>query len=161
MSDLIQLNRVVKAYIRIRDKIKEVQNSVKEPVANFKREQDELKAYILSQIDALGLESVKTPDGTAFVSTGVHVRVEDWEKFLTFIANLVVEALVTNSIIQTESAATRAIQILESHGPWAFFKKDVPKDTVLEYMNDTGGEVPPGILLTKVRDIQVRAPRAK
>jgi len=79
------LDAMVDQYVRLRDKIKAVEDANKEKLAPAKQYLEELNAAMLAKLSELGLESGKTPYGTAYKITKKSATIADGEAFRAFV----------------------------------------------------------------------------
>ena len=109
---------------------------------------DEQAAKLLSvihaKLDELGVESVKTANGTAFKTTKDFVGVREIEEFREFL-----------SLQATGGDKKLAGDLLENF-PWHFFTKAVSKDAVKNFMAENEGVAPEGINYDQQIEIQIR-----
>lgn len=79
------LDELVTKYIRIRDKKAAIVREHKEKIALIDGVLATAEAAILAQFVATGVESARTPNGTAYKQVRTSATVEDWDATLEFI----------------------------------------------------------------------------
>lgn len=124
---------VIKTYRKLRDQKESIEAEVKERVVQIKTKLEKLEAYLKEQMDAQGLTSFKSPDGTAFLTTTDYANVANWDDTLGF-------------IIENE-----AYDMLE---------KRVSKTAVRGYI-DKHKAIPPGVTYGTKIEVNVRKPTKK
>ena len=125
---MADLNQVVAAYRTLRDKKKDIVAEHKEQLAPYNERLMQLEGFLMAMMDTAGLDSAKTPSGTAYKVTKAQAKVEDREAFIAFCIKEDLTHLLT-------AAAS--------------------KTAVEEYIEDTGNEVP-GVVITRVTTVNVR-----
>jgi hypothetical protein len=129
----LQVDQVIAAYLKLRDKKDSMEAAVKEQVKEVKAKMEKLEAWLREQADAQGVTSFKTKAGTAFITTTDFANVADWDAVLEFIKN------------------NDAYDMLE---------KRVSKNAVRGYIEQRK-EVPAGINYGTRLDVNVRRPTAR
>lgn len=79
------VDSVIENYVRLRDKKKAVEDRHKQELAPFRETMDQLEAWLLEALNQAGLDSMKSPHGTAFKSTKSSAVVRDWQATLDYI----------------------------------------------------------------------------
>lgn len=128
-GDVIPLDKLVKIYVKMRDKLGEekkafeaIEKDLKEQMAQVATE---LKARAIQQ----GVEGFKTDFGTVYLSESMKVSCADWAVFGEF---------------------------LKTHDPLEFMEKRISSTAVKEYMKHTDGQLPPGVSIFKEIEARVR-----
>jgi hypothetical protein len=128
-SEVIPLDKLVKIYVKMRDKLSEekkafeaIEKDLKEQMAQVATE---LKARAIQQ----GVEGFKTDFGTVYLSESMKVSCADWAVFGEF---------------------------LKTHDPLEFMEKRISSTAVKEYMKHTNGQLPPGVSIFKEIEARVR-----
>lgn len=85
MVEFKTVGEAVKAYVEKRDALRLWQKQVNEEEAQRKLELEEIDQYLLTIADEMGVESFKTPFGTAYKSKKEHYRINDWPAFVEYI----------------------------------------------------------------------------
>lgn len=68
-------------YVEIRDKRDALSEKHKLEMEPINKALDVLEASLMDDLNAMGGDSIKTPVGTAYRSTIMTVKVEDWDSF--------------------------------------------------------------------------------
>ena len=97
----------------------------------LKAQQDEIKNAMKDQMKALGVTSVRTPEGTVVLSVKTRYSTQDWDEFKKFVL------------------AHEAIELLE---------KRIAQSNMSQFLEENPGVVPPGLNSTSEFDISVRKP---
>jgi hypothetical protein len=124
----MKLSQAVELYISLRDQKAAIEAEAKEKTAPLNDKMLILEAKLLKALDQTGSESVKTPFGTAYVSTRKSMSIADREIFLNHIRK------------------TGNIDLLEAR---------VSKAATEAYI-DAEGTLPPGIDMRTERVVNIR-----
>lgn len=81
----VNVDDVVAAYMKLRDKKDSMEAAVKEQTKALKEKMNQLEAWLKEKADADGVTSFKTKHGTAFLTTTDYANVADWDAVLNFI----------------------------------------------------------------------------
>jgi hypothetical protein len=81
----IPINKVMDTYLKLRGEKETLESKTKEKVKSIKEQMAKLEAYIKEQADEQGVDSFKTGNGTAFLTTTDFAQVADWDAVLEFI----------------------------------------------------------------------------
>lgn len=119
---------IVEKYIKMRDKKGALKAEFNKKVEKLDAALDLIEAHLLAQFTAQGLTSVKTEEGTAYKSSRVSAKVEDWDAALAFI---------------------------QKNKLWHMLERRVGKEAVAQY-NEEHGQLPPGVSMTEEITINVR-----
>lgn len=120
--------QIVEKYIKMRDKKAALKKDLAEKTAKLDEAMDLIEAHLLARFQADGVTSMATPEGTAYQSSRVSAKVEDWDAALDFI---------------------------KKHKLWHMLERRVGKEAVAQY-NEEHGQLPPGISMTEELTINVR-----
>jgi len=86
MSDeAIPLDKLAKVYRKIYAKVNELTVQYESQLEELKTQQEEIKNAMKDQMVALGLQSVKTDEGTIILSQKTRYYTDDWDSFKTFV----------------------------------------------------------------------------
>jgi len=122
------VDEVVKGYIKLRDK----KNSMKKEQADELRPISEkmtlLENWLLRDLQTRKVESQKTAEGTAFISTMAAATVKDRDAFFDFV---------------------------KEKGMWDLLENRVSKTVVRDYLEDTG-EIVPGVNYQETQVVRIR-----
>lgn len=84
-ADGIGVDKLVSAYIKVRDKKNEVTQELKEREAEYGQKLDTIKAALLEHCQDTGVESVRTEAGTFYRTVKKRFWTSDWEALNQFI----------------------------------------------------------------------------
>jgi hypothetical protein len=129
----VNVDDVVAAYVKLRDKKDSMEAAVKEQTKGLKEKMAQLEAWLKERADADGVTSFKTKHGTAFLTTTDYANVADWDAVLNFIRD------------------NEAFDMLE---------KRVSKIAVRGYI-ESNKAVPAGVNYGTKLEINIRKPTAK
>ena len=124
------IDRIIAGYRQLRDIKKSMQERHKEELAPINAKLARLEAAMLQQMDELGVDSFKTPDGTAYRSERRTYKVEDGDAFFTYVVD---------------------------HHLTHLLEKRVAKAAADEYL-ESQGELPPGVRVDIEQRANFRAP---
>lgn len=79
------LDKAIMAYVRVRDRKKDIEARHVEELAPVNQMLERLEAYMLDLMDQAGLQSIKSPHGTAFKSRRTTAKVLEWDATLGYI----------------------------------------------------------------------------
>lgn len=113
----MKLDELVGKYVEVRDKKADLTAAYKEKVAKIDAVLDKIESILLQQFELGGMDSVKTPHGTAYKTTKTSYGVADWDAALDFI---------------------------KAHELWHVLERRVAKAGVESYKEETG-ELLPGL----------------
>lgn len=124
-----KISSVVDGYIKLRDKKAALKAGYDAEVAPIEAQLEKLEAYLLAESDKLGVQSFKTPLGTAYKATRVSTTVAAWDDFKNWVV---------------------------SNDAWHFLEHRVSKAAVEEYRKESDGAVPPGVNISITNTFNVR-----
>lgn len=81
----MNVDDVIAAYLKLRDKKEQLESAVKEQTRELSEKMTKLESWIKEQADAQGVTSFKTKHGTAFLTTTDFANVADWDAMLRFV----------------------------------------------------------------------------
>lgn len=122
------IDDLVAAYVKVRDAKAQYQTSVDQKLAKYDEAMIKLESMLMQQLQAAGVDSAKTPSGTAYKSTKTFVSVGDWDTFL-------------EHVVQNEA--------------WWMLERRVNKSGALQW-NEAHGSMPPGVNVRQELTINVR-----
>ncbi len=128
MSDKISIDQLVEMYRKLREKKSEIDQEYKARLTKVREKQEVIENAILKFFNETGLESAKTPHGTAYVSTVMNARVADRDTFFEFVRR---------------------------NDAWDMLESRANKTAVREYIEEAG-ETPPGVDTAQIRKINIR-----
>jgi hypothetical protein len=109
MSD-VPVDKLVKTYIRIRDKRSELKKTYDEDDAKLEDQLKKIKAALLDYCRTENLESLRTSEGLIYRTVKSTYWTSDWESLSKFIVEHNATALLEKRIHQTNMK-----QFLEEH----------------------------------------------
>jgi hypothetical protein len=130
----IPLDKLAKVYRKMRDQISELTKEYDTQVELLKAQQDEIKNAMKEQMQALGVTSVRTDQGTVVLSVKTRYSTADWDSFKKF--------------------------VLE-HDALDLFEKRIAQLNMKQFLDENPGVVPPGLNSNSEYDVSVRKPSAK
>lgn len=130
----IPLDKLAKVYRKMRDQISELTKEYDTQVELLKAQQDEIKNAMKEQMQALGVTSVRTDQGTVVLSVKTRYSTADWDSFKKF--------------------------VLE-HDALDLFEKRIAQLNMKQFLDENPGIVPPGLNSNSEYDVSVRKPSAK
>ena len=130
-NEAIPLDKLARVYRKIRGKIQELTSDYETQVEGLKAQQDEIKMAMKDQMRALGVSSVKTPEGTIIMSQKVRYVTDDWDSFKTFVVE---------------------------HDAIDLFEKRIHQGNMIAFLEENPGVVPPGLNSMTEFDVSVRKP---
>lgn len=130
-EEVMPLDRLAKIYRKIRASIDVLTQEYDQKVEVLKAQQDELKNAMKDQMKALGVTSVRTPEGTVVLSVKTRYNTQDWESFKEFVKE------------------NDALDLLE---------KRIAQGNMAQFLTDNPGLVPPGLNTLSEYDVSVRKP---
>jgi hypothetical protein len=83
-DEAIPLDKLAKVYRKIYTKVNELTTQYEAQLEELKSQQEEIKNAMKDQMVALGLQSVKTDEGTIILSQKTRYYTDDWDSFKTF-----------------------------------------------------------------------------
>jgi hypothetical protein len=135
MSDQpIPLDKLAKVYRRMRDQISELTKEYDTKVEVLKAQQEEVANAMKEQMQALGVTSVRTDQGTVVLSVKTRYSTADWDSFKKFVME---------------------------HDALDLFEKRIAQTNMKQFLEENPGVVPPGLNSNSEYDVSVRKPSAK
>ena len=130
-EDTIPLDKLARVYRKIRDQISTLTKEYDTQVEVLKAQQEEIKNAMKDQMQALGVTSVRTPQGTVVMSVKTRYSTADWDSFKKFVVEQ--DAL-------------------------DLFEKRIAQSNMKQFLEENPGVVPPGLNSNAEYDISVRKP---
>lgn len=134
MSGPTKFEQVVGVMIQFRDQLAEEKRLYEEKTAALREKLEKGEAWLLDQINNAGVNSMKCPAGTVYISETMAVTAADKAGFAEFVRN------------------TGEIELLEMRPS---------KSAIKEYMDRNGGALPPGITTRTERSLNIRRASGK
>lgn len=119
---------VVRSYVKLRDKKTELKRKHSEELAPLNEKMAKIEGWLQRNLLEQGLQSQKTEEGTAYLSTETRATVKDRDAFFEW-------------VIKNER--------------WDFLENRVSKTVVKDYLEETG-ELVPGINYEASQVVRVR-----
>lgn len=85
-TQTLPVEKLVAAYIKIRDARDEIKRKMEDEVAELQSELDVIGQTLLEQFKAQGIDSAKTPFGTAYRTVKSRYWTNDWDAMRNFIS---------------------------------------------------------------------------
>lgn len=124
----MKLSEAVELYIKLRDKKAEISKARKAEESIVQEKMDKLELQLMSALDKLGGEGMRTPAGTAYISSRTSATISDKDSFMLH--------------VKTNLA-------------WELLEARVSKAAVDAYASEHG-DVPPGINYRTERTVNIR-----
>lgn len=124
----MKLSEAVELYIKIRDKKAEISKARKAEEADLQTKMDKLELQLMSALGKLGGEGMRTPAGTAYISSRTSATIADKDSFMLHV---------------------------KSNLAWDLLETRVSKAAVDAYAAEHG-DVPPGINYRTERTVSIR-----
>jgi len=122
------VDEVVKGYIKLRDKKNQMKKDQAEDLRPITEKMTLLENWLQRDLMTRGVESQKTKEGTAFLSTVAAATVKDRDAFLKFV---------------------------QENEMWDLLENRCSKSVVQDYLADTG-EVIPGVNYQETKVVRIR-----
>ena len=127
MAD-ITADRIIEAYVALRDKRSELKKSYDAEDGVLKEKQAKLEAWLLGKFEEVGSDSFKSGAGTAFRQVDTKVSCGDWLAFWPFMAEI---------------------------GRYDFMEKRLSSKAIKDYIAE-GNDPPPAVTLFNEYKVVVR-----
>ena len=119
---------LIAEFIRLRDQLSEKKAEFKQVEDQIKTRQAQIQGELSQVMSQLGVDSLKTPSGTAYLTEKVSVLTSDKEKFLEYVQK------------------NEAWELLDIRG----------SKTAIQEFTLENNDVPPGIELSRFQDVGIR-----
>lgn len=129
--ELVPLDKLAKIYRKIKAEIDLLTQEYDDKIERLKAQQDEVRFAMKDQMRAMGVNSVRTANGTVSMVTKTRYTTQDWDSFKKFVVEHDVVDLLQKSIAQTNMA---------------------------RFLEENPGLVPPGLNSTSEFEIRVTKP---
>lgn len=123
------MEELVSAFIKIREKKSQLKAEYEAKVAKYDETANKIEAVLLAKFNEMGLDSIKTPAGTAYASVRASATVADWDAFKTFLQS--------------------------TDDPYFFIERRVNKTAVEQY-KAANEDLPPGVNWSETRVVNFR-----
>jgi hypothetical protein len=132
MSDeTVPIDRLAKIYRKVRSQIATLTQEYDTKVEELKAVQDEVANAMKDQMKAMGVTSVRTPEGTVVLSVNTRYSTQDWDSFKKFVVE------------------QDAVDLLE---------KRIAQSNMRQFLEENPGTVPPGLNSNSEYSVSVRKP---
>lgn len=125
----MKMDELVSTYIKIRDKKSRLKATYDADKAKYDKAQIAIENELLRQFNEMGIDSIKTPEGTAYTSTTNSVSVSDWDAFKAFIS--------------------------QQDDPFMFIERRASKEAV-EQFRAANDDIPPGLKWKTEKSVNFR-----
>lgn len=125
----VPLDKVIDAHNAVRDARAALKAKFAREDADLEAEQNQLRAYLLDQLNRSGAESIKTEKGTVYRTSRIMPSAADW---------------------------SAVWQFAKDNDAMEIFQKRLKTGFITEYMEENDGALPPGVNITREFDIGVR-----
>lgn len=125
---MAKIDEVVAAYRKLRDQKSDMEDRHKEELAPIKGNMVKLEAWLQTQLNNSGSESVKTANGTVYISKTSSVKTDDW---------------------------TTTLEYIVEHELWHMLEKRLSKAAVEQFVEEEKVNFP-GTEITYMSNIRVR-----
>ena len=124
----MNVEELVQAYIQLRDKKAQMKAAYELEVGKVTTVMNKVEARLLELFKQIGVDSMKTGAGTAYVSTRASASVADWDTFL---------------------------QHVQKYGAWELLERRCSKSAV-EQFKAANDDLPPGVNWSEERVVNIR-----
>jgi len=125
----MDLDQIVRVYVKIRDARSAAAKEAKERDAEFKEKLGKLEAVLLNHLNTTHADSVKTSEGTFYAQEDLIPTGSDWEAFYAWV---------------------------KEHDAFDALERRIKKTFIAEYIETNHGEIPPGVSIYRERVVRVR-----
>jgi len=129
MTDAIGDDRLVRAIVKMRERIAVMTKEYEEAVKVIKDQRHAVEVELLRRLNERGATQTKTEFGTAFIDEDMKAQIADEAVFMDFVRET---------------------------GDLDFFQKRVAVKHIKEYMKENGDRLPPGLSIFKEYSVTVR-----
>jgi hypothetical protein len=130
-NEVVPMDKLARIYRKIYGKITELTMEYDSKIATLKEQQEEIKNAMKDQMQALGVQSVKTDEGTVILSQKTRYYTDDWDSFKTFV--------VENDALD-------------------LFEKRIAQKNIAQFLEENPGVVPMGLNSMSEVSVSVRKP---
>jgi hypothetical protein len=124
----MKMDSLVETYIKVREKKSRLKAAYDAEVKQYDELQDKIEALLLAKFGELGVDSVKTENGTAYTSVRSSASIADWDTFWAFV---------------------------KEHGAYEMIERRVSKAAVEQYKS-ANDDLPPGLNWSETRVVNFR-----
>jgi hypothetical protein len=127
----IPMDKLAKIYQKIRAKIQQLTTDYETEVETLKAQQQEIATELKDRMQALGMASVRTTEGTIILGQKTRYFTSDWESFKQFVLD---------------------------HQALELFERRIAQGNMKQFLEENPGVVPPGLNSDSEVTITVRKP---
>lgn len=127
--DVASIDKLVEAYRILREKKEQIDAEYKAKLEEIRRRQEVIENKILDFFNQTGVESARTPHGTAYISEVFNARVTNRDDFYRFVRD---------------------------NDAWEFVEARANKTAVKQYLEEHNGSLPPGVGVAVIRKVNIR-----
>ena len=125
----VSYDKLVRTYVKIRDARTALKQTFEAEDRVLKDKLETLENYMLQSMNSSGVESVKTPAGTAYRTETMVPTGSDWTAFYAWV---------------------------RENNAFDFIFRRIKADSVKEYMDQNDGKVPPGVSVYSKYGVTIR-----
>jgi hypothetical protein len=125
----VDVAAVVKRYVELRDQEAELKKEFEKKVEAIKAAKTKLENFLLKHLNDQGAESIRTANGTFFVSVKSSVSIADWDSYRAF--------------------------LLKQEDPFLYLDRKANKSAIEAFKNEHQ-DLPDGLNWNEVRTVNVR-----
>lgn len=153
---MITPDKLINAYVKIRDKIKKDEADFKKHKSAMEKQQSLIEGQLLKILDRQKVKSIRTDFGTAYKDKKEFTGVEDWEEFLGFLVDSCLDCInLENYQDECQDRKQLRKEILDN-AKWHFLNKSVSKTAILDHIKENDGEIPAGLKYESTNVVKVR-----
>jgi hypothetical protein len=130
-EDDIPMDKLAKIYQKIRARIQDLTSTYETQVEELKAQQQEIANELKDRMQALGMASVRTTEGTIILGQKTRYFTSDWDSFKRFVLD------------------NEALDL---------FEKRIAQSNMKQFLEENPGVVPPGLNSDSEVTITVRKP---
>ena len=101
MSDAINVDKLTKVYLKIKEQREELSSRYKEQDSHLEEQQNTIKSELLKHLQEQNIDSIRTPNGTFYRTTKTKYWTSDWESMHEFILEHGLPDLLEKRLHQT------------------------------------------------------------
>lgn len=133
-QEVVPLDKLARVYRKIYAKTQALTQEYESQLEVLEAKKELIKSAMKDQMRALGLESVRTEEGTILLSKKTRYYTDDWDSFKQFVVE---------------------------HDALDLFEKRISQKNMAMFLEDNPGEVPAGLNSMSEVSVTVRKPTSK
>ena len=133
-QEVVPLDKLARVYRKIYAKTQALTREYESQIEVLEAKKELIKNAMKDQMRALGLESVRTEEGTILLSKKTRYYTDDWDSFKQFVVE---------------------------HDALDLFEKRISQKNMAMFLEDNPGEVPAGLNSMSEVSVTVRKPTSK